>query len=225
MDLYEAMRTTPATREFTGDPLPQETLVRVLDHARFASSGRNAQPWRVIVVRDAQAKQAIGDLAQGPFKEYVAQLGSGSEPFSASDDGVWRPPAVDLDAARKRDDLPRFEAIDQCAALLVVCADLSKIAFLDGFLERQSLIGGASIYPFVQNLLLGLRSEGFGGVPITFTCREEPALRERLGIPQPWAVACTLAAGKPARTITRLKRKPVSAFACDERFDGPPLEN
>ena len=223
MDLYEAMRTTPATRDFADDPLPNDVVRRVLEHARFAASGRNAQPWRVIVVRDEATKRFISEVSQGAFKEYVAQLGLDREPFSAGDDGVWREPAIDLAAARARDDLPRFGAIESCAALLVVCADLSKIAFLDAMLDRQSFIGGASVYPFVQNILLGLRSEGFGGVPITFVCREEPAICERLGIPRPWAIACTVAAGKPARSITRLKRKPVAELACEERFDGPAL--
>ena len=43
MDLYDAMRTTPAVREFTEDPLPDETLHRILEHARFAPSGGNRQ--------------------------------------------------------------------------------------------------------------------------------------------------------------------------------------
>ena len=43
MDLFEAMRTTFAAREFTDDPLPDETLVQILDHARFAPSGGNRQ--------------------------------------------------------------------------------------------------------------------------------------------------------------------------------------
>ena len=100
MDLYEVMRTTPATREFAEESVPPEVLERILDSARFAASGRNAQPWRVIVVRDAETKRRIGDLGQGAFKEYVAQLALGREPFSTGADGVWRPPEIDLAAAR-----------------------------------------------------------------------------------------------------------------------------
>jgi len=43
MELYEVMRTTAAIREFTDDPLPDEVLARILDHARFAPSGGNRQ--------------------------------------------------------------------------------------------------------------------------------------------------------------------------------------
>ena len=52
MELREAMRTTAAVREFTGEPVPPATLHRILDDARFAPSGGNQQGWHVTIVRD-----------------------------------------------------------------------------------------------------------------------------------------------------------------------------
>jgi len=52
MELFDVMRTTFAARDFTDDPLSDETLYRILDNARFAPSGGNRQGTRVIVVRD-----------------------------------------------------------------------------------------------------------------------------------------------------------------------------
>ena len=49
MELYDAMRTTFAARDFTDDEMSDETLYRVLDNARFAPSGGNRQGGRVIV--------------------------------------------------------------------------------------------------------------------------------------------------------------------------------
>ena len=60
MELYDVMTTTFASRDFTDEPLPDETLFKILDHARFAPSGGNRQGWKVIVVRDE------GD-ARGPL--------------------------------------------------------------------------------------------------------------------------------------------------------------
>ena len=53
MELDLAMRTTGAVRGFTDAPVDDATLYRVLDRARFAPSGGNRQPWRVIVLEDA----------------------------------------------------------------------------------------------------------------------------------------------------------------------------
>ena len=63
MELYEAMRSTFAAREFTADPFPDAVLAKILDQARFAPSGGNRQGWRVIVVREPATKRALGDLS------------------------------------------------------------------------------------------------------------------------------------------------------------------
>jgi nitroreductase len=59
-DLYDVMRTTHAVREFTDEPLPDDTLYRILDNARFAPSGGNRQGTHITVVRDAQTRNRLG---------------------------------------------------------------------------------------------------------------------------------------------------------------------
>ena len=51
MELYDVMTTTFSGRDFTEEALPDATLYRILDRARFAPSGGNRQGWKVIVVR------------------------------------------------------------------------------------------------------------------------------------------------------------------------------
>ena len=80
MDLYDVMRTTPAVREFTDDPLPDETLHRILDHARFAPSGGNRQGTRVIVVRDQATRARLAELNEPAVRRYVAQNEGRAEP-------------------------------------------------------------------------------------------------------------------------------------------------
>lgn len=48
----EALRTTGAVRQFTDTPVADEVVARVLDLARFAPSGANAQAWHVVLVKD-----------------------------------------------------------------------------------------------------------------------------------------------------------------------------
>ena len=63
MDLYDVMRTTAAVREYTDDPLPDDVLERILDNARFSPSGGNRQGTHVVVVRDAQTRDRLAELA------------------------------------------------------------------------------------------------------------------------------------------------------------------
>ena len=90
MELFDVMRRTFSAREFTGDPLPDEVLRTIFDHARFASSGGNRQGWRVIVVRDPATKRALADLSGFAAKRYAAQVANGESPWNTID-----PPGVD----------------------------------------------------------------------------------------------------------------------------------
>src|SRR5258707_9085965 len=76
------MRTTFAAREFTGEPLPDHTLYRILDNARFAPSGGNRQAARIIVVRDRQTRDRLSELSVPGARRYVAQLGIGEAPWN-----------------------------------------------------------------------------------------------------------------------------------------------
>ena len=224
MELYEVMRTTAAVRGFTPDPVPDEVLHRILDHARFAPSGGNRQGWRVVVVRDQELRRRIRELYQLGWREYSAHVRAGLVPFAPRDGGRWTGPAVDLDQARRTPaPNPFADHLDQVPVMLLVCAELGALACVDNGLGRQSIVGGASIYPFAHNLLLAARNEGLGGVMTSVLVRQEPALRQLIGLPEAFALAGLIALGHPRRRVTRLSRRPVEEFAVVDRFDGPPF--
>ncbi|QUQ68585.1 nitroreductase family protein [Kutzneria sp. CA-103260] len=222
MELYEAMRTTPATREFTDEPVPDEVLRRMLDNARFAPNGGNRQGWRVLVLKDPAVRVRIRELYQLGWREYVAHLREGLVPFAARDNGRWTGPAVDLAAARETPAPDAFgDNLEHVPALLLVLAEFGALATVDNGLDRQSIIGGGSIYPFCHNLLLAARNEGLGGVLTSVLMRQDPAVKELLGIPDGFGVAALIAIGRPRKVITKLRRAAVEDFTTVDRFDGP----
>lgn len=217
MELYDAMRTTGAARQFTDDPLPDEVLERILDNARFAPSGGNRQGARVLVIRDRQTREALADLSTTGMRRYIVQQRNGESP--------WNPlhpmgaSAADLAAVK----LPRAGQLLDAAVVLVVCVDLGVVAAFDQDLDRIGVVAGASVYPFVWNILLAARNEGYGGVLTTMTVPEEPRVKELLGIPEQYALAAVLPLGKPVHQVSKLTRRPVSEIATRERFDGEPF--
>ena len=221
MELTEVMRTTPATREFTDEPVEDGALERVLEAARFAPSGGNRQPWRIIVVKDPETRRAVRDHYALGWREYRAHVAEGRVPFAPDASGRWERPAVDLAAARG---VPRPDAfadnLDTVPVMLLLCVDLTALAVLDNGLGRQSIVGGGSIYPFGHNVLLAARDLGLGGVLTTIICREEAPLKSILGIPESYALAGMIVLGHPRRSITRLRRREVKEFARIDRFDG-----
>ena len=218
MELYDAMRTTGAVRQFTGDPLPDDVLERILDNARFAPSGGNRQGVRVIVVRDPATRQELAELSLPGAKRYLAQAANGESPWNP-----LRPPGVDDATVSATDGSAMVTSLLGAQVVLVICLDLGVVAATDQDLDRIGVISGASVYPFVWNVLLAARNEGFGGVPTTMAVAREPAVRTLLGIPDEYAVAAVVPLGKPVHQATKLKRKPLRDFVTRERFDGPPF--
>jgi len=118
---------------------------------------------------------------------------------------------------------PRTEPIAKAPVVLVLCVDLKVVASMDQDLERIGIVSGASIYPFAWNVLLAARHEGFGGTITTLATAQEPKVQALLGIPKHVAVCAVMPLGRPVRTLTKLKRKPVAEFAVRERWGGPSL--
>lgn len=51
-------------RNYTDERVSDEDLDLILESARQAPSGENAQPWRFIVVRDEKNKKFLSDLCR-----------------------------------------------------------------------------------------------------------------------------------------------------------------
>ncbi len=219
MELYDVMRTTFAARQFTDDPLPDETLLKILENARFAPNGGNRQGWQVIVVRDQQTRQALADLSKPASKRYAAQVRAGENPWNTID-----PTAAD-DETIANTPLPSVmvESVLRAAVVLVICVDLKVVASTDQYLDRVGVISGASIYPFVWNILLAARHEGFGGTITTMAVAQEADVQALLGIPSHFAVSAVVPLGKPVKQLTKLKRNPVESFTRLEHWDGERL--
>ncbi|RNL80147.1 nitroreductase family protein [Nocardioides marmorisolisilvae] len=220
MELYEVMRTTAAVREFTADPLPDEVLARILENARFAPSGGNRQGAQILVVRDRETRERLVELTATGARRYTAQVVAGEGPWNSV-----TPTAVPAEQIAATDVLPHFtEPLRNAAVVLVVCVDLRLVASVDQDLDRVGVISGASVYPLVWNILLAARNEGFGGTITTMAVAEEPAVKELLGVPDPYAVACVVPMGKPVKQLTKLRRVEVADLARRENWDGGPFD-
>jgi nitroreductase len=214
VELDQAMRCAPTTRRFTPDPVAPEALRRALDAARFAPSGGNRQGWRVVVVQDADKRRALRDLYLPYWRAYIGAISDAQAPAEG-----------DLDPARVR--MARganeyAERMDEVPVHLVVGVRLGDLAVTDAGLPRQSIVGGASVYPFVQNLLLALRGEGLGAAMTTLLVPAEAEVKRLLGIPDDIALAVHVGVGHRAEEWPkRLARRPVEEFAFAERYGEP----
>ena len=134
-------------------------LHRLLDTARFAPNGGNRQAWRVVVVKDPASRRMLRDLYLRHWYDYLAMGMAGLAPWSAVNDRAAEAAAIE----QASDDLAQTAAagrggfaehFDEVPAMLVLLADLRRLATVDRDLDRYTFAGGASVYPFAWSILL-----------------------------------------------------------------------
>ncbi len=223
MELYDAMRHTPSCRYFEDEPVDDAVLHRILDHARFASSGGNRQGWRVVVVTDPDLKSAVADLHRRQWDVYIGGAREGTVGYQGDRSGHKMEHGTGS-STRRLDRTDDFSSrLHEVPVLLVIYTMLDTLAITDRDLDRPSVVGGGSIYTFVQNLLLACTAEGLGSALTTLLAAEQAEVDRLLGAPDGAALAALVAVGHPVadKQYRRLRRNPVEDFAFRDRFDRP----
>jgi nitroreductase len=207
MEFRDVIETTGTCRFYRPDPIPDDVLARVLDGARFAPTGGNRQGVRFVVVRDPAKRRQLKDWYLPMWQQYVSRAAA-------------RPGAPTPKLLQNADHFAR--QLDQIPALIVVCARLADLLATDRHLDRLSIVGGASVYPSVQNLLLSARAEGLGTALTTLLCAVEPQVKELLGIPDGVATAALVAIGYPANGFPKkLARRPLTDLCFADAWGAP----
>jgi nitroreductase len=215
--VYAAMRTLRAVRRLRPDPIPDDVLRRVLEAATWAPTGGNRQPWRIIVVKESGRKERLGAL----YAERWAAFAK-----------MYRSRLDDLPEAAREKTERMLGAGDhlgtrfgEAPAILVFCFNPKEMAITDAKLDRVSVVGGASVYTAVENLLLACRAEGLGCVLTTLLCECEPQVREILNIPQSWGTAAAVPIGYPIhRGHGPISRRSIAELTFVDSW-GNPLTN
>ena len=209
-NLYSILSTTRSIRRISDKPVDDATLERVLQAAIWAPSGGNRQPWRIIAVRDRALKQKLGEIYAAEWAKYVEMNmkrveGMPENIVEATRTGL----AVGTRLAESLADVP---------VVIMFIHDPREVFVTDGNLGRTPVVGGASLYPAVQNLLLAARAEGLGGVLTTLISASEVKVRELLEIPEPWGVYAMVPLGHPMGKHGPLGRAPLSQMVKYDRW-------
>ncbi len=210
-ELYDVMSTLRAVRKLRPDPIPDDVLERVLQAACWAPTGGNTQPWRVVVVTDADGKRALQEIYRPEWQRY-------SEGFMA------------LMANLPEEELAKWQRVvaagdhladhlHEVPAILMFCANPAMMAITDAQLDRVSMVGGGSVYPAVQNAMLACVEEGLGCTLTTLHCMREDDVMQALDIPDGWATVAMVPIGYPVgRGHGPITRQPPASLAYRDRF-------
>lgn len=214
-ELYEMMSTLRAVRRLRPDPIPDDVLERVLQAACWAPTGGNQQPWRVIVVRDPERKQALQAVYAPEWARYSAGFLDRLSSLPPERLASWQRVAAAGDHLA--------EHLHEVPAILLFIANPKLMAITDaGRASGVSIIGGASVYTAVQNAMLACRAEGLGCTLTTLHCLREDEVTTALEIPEPWITAALVPIGYPlGRGHGPITRQPPRALAFADTFGTP----
>jgi nitroreductase len=59
--LLDLVKTRHSVRKFKPDPIPDDSIGKILEVARWAMSGANSQPWEFVVVTEPETKKKLRD--------------------------------------------------------------------------------------------------------------------------------------------------------------------
>ena len=200
-NLYALMSTTRSIRRIQNTPIPPDVLERICQAAVWAPSGGNRQPWRMIAVMETELKKELSRIYTSEWEKYVD--------FNLAKLGDQPPEVLEKVRAQFSTGTALAENLADVPVVMVFVHDPSALHVTDAGLGRHSVVGGASLYPAVQNLLLAARAEGVGGVLTTLICSREAELRELLKFPHNWGVHAMVPLGYPKGKHGPIQRAPL----------------
>ena len=216
-DLVEAtmkiIQDHRSIRQYTQDPVSEEHLEMILEAARQAPSGENAQPWRFIVVRDEATRRELGTIAGG---------GSGRR-FT----GEYVTKQMQA----------RFESLEDEEKKKAIFEKLTSgkvSAFLADAPVSIVVCGRKDVWdlPYdtsaaIENMLLMVTALGLGACWVIAPCidiRDEERLKDLLGVPEGVKVVSIVGVGHPTRPHRPRPRLSLHELVYNEKWDVPYYE-
>lgn len=210
-------------RAFLPKAVSQETITKILEAARYAPSGANMQPWKVVAITQEQCKP-IGEamiaaksanVLENPDYQYYPT--DWFEPYKGRRKacGLALYSSVNIE----KNDKQAREAQWQ-KNYFFFGAPVGLFFFLDRKLAQGSWL---DLGMFIQNVMLAARALGCETCPQASMAEYPDIVRKHLTISDDLALACGMALGysdeKAPINQYRTEREPVSAFTTYVGFD------
>jgi coenzyme F420-0:L-glutamate ligase / coenzyme F420-1:gamma-L-glutamate ligase len=190
MDLQQLIRSRRSIRRFKTEPVPEDTLTRVLESATWAPSAHNRQPWRFVVLRSPEAKTRLMDAMEARFRADLTRDGLSTEEINTR-----------INRSRTR--------IEGAPIAIVLCLDPGNLdSYPDPVRQRVEMqMGEQSVALAGGTLLLAAHAEGLGGVWICAPLFAPEAVQTSLLLPQTWQPQVLILLGYPAESPEPRLRK------------------
>ena len=205
MGVFDVMFNCRAMRRLSGEPIPEQHLLKMVEAAGQAATGGNTQRTRWIIVRDAEQKKQLAELNRLASEAFVQGRMDRGESLPHHDA-----------ATRKR----MLQAVMWLAhhmheihALMVACYQFDAKPTENDMKSAQS-----SVWPGVQNLLLCARALGLGAVLTSYALPHYDAFAKVLSLPEDMGAFALIPVGYPMGKFGPVTRLPVEEVMRYDRW-------
>ena len=195
-ELFDVIGAQRACRSFLTDPVTDRDLERVLDAAVHAPSAENRQPWEFVIVRDPEARAAIGEL-----------ISRG-----------WEAVGREFSSSRLTPDL--LADVERGATGGIAGAPVHIVVGADTH-RGLAATSAESVFPAVQNLMLAAGTLGLGTALTTIAVGFAAELRAIVGFPDHIRPMAVVPIGHPARPLGPPRRDPFVIRSHRDRYGTP----
>jgi len=212
-DILEVIKTRKSIRRYKPDPIPDEFLDKILETARWAPTGENYQPWRLIVSKNPETKNKIGNLAK---------LGSGSRMTAWYCLGEMQRRFEEIQDSARRAEVLRFMYSGEVSEFAMQAPVIIAVI---GTLMEGSVDVPYDLSACIENMLLEAHSFGLGACwvhgPVAST-RDAAKFKKILKIPTgmgEYKAIAYIALGWPAEARKHPRpKKPLEEIVYWEEF-------
>lgn len=201
MDIVQLVKSRRSIRRFKPKKLPRKIVRELLDSARWAPSAHNAQPWRLVVVDDDEAKER---LASEMRRAWLSDM---------------RKDGVSKEKAEKIVKVESWERITKSPIVIIVCLTMEDMHKYPDKRRRKAeyLMAVQSVAAYIQTLLLLAHNDGVGACWICAPLFCQNVVRKALGLPknfEPQAMVIMGYADEEPKPPPRKALNEICAFNC-----------
>ena len=194
-------------RDYTDEPVSESDLKMILEAARLAPSGENAQPWRFVAVKDAETRNQLGAIAGGGSgRRFTAEFVT--QKMQARFTGL-------KDEEKKKRVFEKLTSgkvstfLAKAPLNIVVCGrkDVWDLPY-----DTSAAI---------ENMLLMVTALGLGACWVIAPCidiRDEERIKDLLGLPEGIKAVSIIAIGHPTRPHRPRPRIALNELVFNEKW-------
>ena len=200
----DEIKSRRSIRKYTKQPIPRDVIREILEAASFAPSAHNAQPWRFIVLTQAEPKNA---LANAMGQVWIKELELDHIPKNIRWTTVNR----------------SSERFMTAPVLILACLTMENMDNYPDAKRQQNEhdLATHSLAAAIQTMLLAAHALGLGACWYCAPIFCKPAVRKALGIPENVEPQALITIGYPNESPKTPPRTPPENFAHGEKWGTP----